>query len=458
MSTAPKSLADRIAEAAPLSEGGNAERFVAQHGEDWRFDCAACAWLHWDGKCWATDQRGDVREAARETLSRMLDSARRLPDGDERKQLFKHALKSDGARPIGGMLELAKPKLAVLAHELDSDPFALNVANGIVDLRDGSLRPHSRDALCTKLAPVEYRPDARSEVWERLLADALGDAETVAFLQRAIGYSATADTREEKCFAVLGPGATGKSTVIEAIKNALGDYSKTSDFEAFVARQDVGSPRPDIARLAGSRFVSSIEVEDGRRLASAIVKSVTGGDTVTARFLYGREFEFRPALKLWMVANYAPKVRHDDDGTWRRMLRIPFERVVPVEQRDPTLKARLREPEHLRAVLAWVVAGAVDWKANGLRVPERVQAATEDYRADMDPLRNFFEDCALLDPMLWTASGTLRAAFDRWCSETGAQTIKSGKTFAQLLRGHGLTEGKRGDIRGWVGIAIAERE
>lgn len=454
MSAAPKSLAERIAEAAPLSEGGNAERFVAQHGENWRFDCSACAWLHWNGPRWATDQRGEVRDAARETVSRMLDDARRMPDGDERKQLIRHALKSDGSRAIAGMLELAKPKLSVLAHELDADPFALNVANGIVDLRDGALRPHSRDALCTKLAPVEYRPDARSELWERLLVDALGDAETVAFFLRAIGYSATGDTREEKVFAMLGPAATGKSTVIEAVKNALGDYSRTADFETFCARLDVGSPRQDIARLAGSRFVPSIEVEDGRRLASGLVKNLSGGDSVTARFLYGREFEFRPTFKLWLIANDAPKVRHEDDGLWRRLVRIPFERVVPVEQRDPTLKARLREPEHLRAVLAWIVAGAVDWFANGLRVPARVQAATEGYRADMDPLRNFFEDCALLGSEFRTASGLLRAAFDKWCADTGTQPIRSGKTFAQLLRGHGLREDKRGGQRGWTGIGL----
>jgi putative DNA primase/helicase len=451
----PRSLASRIADAAPLTEGGNSERFVAQHGEQWRFNCDAGAWLRWDGRRWAPDLRGEVRAAARETVSRLLDEARHMPDGDERRQLIRHALKSDTARAVTGMLDLAKPSLTVVTNELDSDPFALNVANGTVDLRDGSLRPHTRELFCTKLAPVEYDPAARSDLWESLLTDALGDAETIGFFQRAVGYTATADTREEKLFAVLGPAASGKSTIIEGIKTALGDYARTSNFETFCARTDVGSPRQDIARLAGARFVSSIEVEDGRRLASGLVKTLTGNDTIAARFLYSKEFEFRATFKLWLVANDAPRVRHEDEGLWRRIVRIPFERVLLPARRDPTLKARLREPEHLRAILAWVVAGAVAWHAHGLQVPTRIEAATESYRADMSPVKSFFEDCALLDAVMWTSALALRERYDQWCLENGWQPVRSGKVFAALLRSHGLKESKRCGVRGWCGVALA---
>ena len=205
--------------------------------------------------------------------------------GDEvqRKALGEHARKSESESRIKAAIELAKsePGVPVLPDQLDVDPWLLNATNGTVDLRSGKLRPHCREDLITKLAPVAYIPDATLTQWDDFLADTTNaDTDLIGFLQRAVGYSLTGDCREEVLFFVHGPAAAGKSTFIEVIKAALGDYTRTADFESFLQRRDVGATRNDIARLAGARFVASIEVDEGKRLAEGLIKNLTGNDTV----------------------------------------------------------------------------------------------------------------------------------------------------------------------------------
>jgi putative DNA primase/helicase len=224
------------------------------------------------------------------------------------------------------------------------DPWLLNCLNGTLDLRTGELRPHSREDLITLRAEVTYEPGARSPVLEEYLAwVCVGKPGLYEFLQMVAGYSLTGDTREEKLFFLYGPAASGKSTFVEAMKAMLGDYAKVSDFEAFIKKAASGGPKNEIARLDGARFVPSVEVDDGKALAAALIKQLTGGDTVTARFLYQEGKEFKPALKLFLVANNAPAIDPEDDGMWRRILRIPFDRVVPEDQRDPNIKALLTD-------------------------------------------------------------------------------------------------------------------
>ncbi len=192
------------------------------------------------------------------------------------------------------------------------------------------MRPHRREDLITKVCPTRYEPGARSDLLDRFLDEATGgNRELRDFLQRAVGYSLTGDVSEEVLFFVHGPGRSGKSTFMEALKATLGDYAKSADFESFVQRRDAGAVRNDIAELAGRRFVVSIEVDEGKKLAEGLVKLITGGDTVRARFLYQEAFDFVPQFKLWLAANHAPKVKHDDSAMWRRILRIPFENIVP---------------------------------------------------------------------------------------------------------------------------------
>ncbi len=282
-----------------------------------------------------------------------------------------------------------------------------------------------------------------------------GDAEHVAFLARVLGYCLTGDTGEEKLFVILGPGATGKSTLIEAFKRALGDYALTADFETFISAK--GGIRNDVARLAGARFVSSIEVEKGRRLAEGLVKSITGGDDVTARFLYREAFTFRPAFKLALVANDAPRADDNDTGLWRRIVKVPFEHVVPKEKRDPRVKADLCDAAISGpAILAWALAGCIEWQKTGLAIPASIERATEDYRASQDPLRDFFDEALVFDVGAKAARAALSRRYESWCKANAVRHPVAPKAFAERLRARGAIDGKSNGSRVWNGVGLVE--
>ena len=445
----------------PLTDLGNAERFVAQHADMARYCHSAGAWYIWDKRRWERDATAEVMRMAHKTVRDMAKEAKRLHIPERREALYKWRKTSESNGRLNAMLAQACSVLPVpvTLGELDADPWLLNVQNGIVDLRTGRLMPHDPAKLLTKLAPVNYDPAARSDLWERFLRESTGgDDDLIAFIQRAVGYTLTGDTREEKLFFVHGPTNSGKSTFLEALKSCLGEYSMTADFETFLARSFVGGPRPDIARLAGARFVVSIEVDEGKKLAEGLVKQITGGDTISARFLYREEFEFRPQFKLWLAANHAPEVKHDDDAMWRRILKLPFELTVPKEKRDPKLKATLADPAQSgAAILAWAVQGCLEWQRQGLAVPFRVELATEEYRRKQDPLAGFVASYCVLGDELWAPAGALRRIYEQWSKEAGTQLL-NGSAWSGALETHGCTSERRRVLgklaRGWKGIGL----
>jgi len=453
---------DAIAdEAAPqffkCTDSGNAERFAAAHRGRVLHCAAQRAWMIWDGARFARDERGAVQALAKNVVRGISAEASRIQDDEVRKAVVAWAHKSESRSKREALIALAECEqgLAVVPGELDADPMLLNAPNGTIDLRTGALRPHQRADRLTKCTAAPFVAGTRSELLERVLLEAMGgDAELVAFFQRAAGYSCTGRTDEEKLFMPTGPAATGKSTLINAVQRVLGDYARTADFEAFLAQKNGGGPRNDIARLAGARFVCSIEVDKGKRLAQGLVKTVTGGDTVTARFLYAEAFEFRPEFKLWLVANDAPRVQHDDSGLWRRILRIPFEHVVPAAQRDPSVKAQLIDPAVSGpALLAWLVEGCLAWQRDGLRVPKRVLEATEQYRESQDAIGAFVRECCSL---LWGATVSrkaLRTAFEDWSGPKCASAADFNEAVRKL---EGVGEKTVKGVRFWTGIALAE--
>jgi putative DNA primase/helicase len=365
-----------------LTENGLAERLVSQHGADLRFCHKTAAWYVWSGRHWAEDDTAEVERRAKATIRELYESAASERDPERRQAIAKFAVRSDGDVTIRRVLSraAAEPAIPIRMSDFDKDPWLLNVGNGVLNLRTRELRPHDRSLMLRGLTGVEYQPGARSETFERFLAEVTGDRNKAEFLQKAFGYSATGLTIEEKLFMPIGPGGTGKSSLLEAVKAALGSYAWTADFGSFIHRP-AGGVRNDIAELTGRRYVLSVEVDEGVRLAEGLVKHLTGGDTIRARHLYQAGFEFLPQFKLWLCANHAPRVRDDDSAMWRRILRIPFDGVIPEDRRDPSLKLRLKDPgECGRAILAWIVEGAIRWAEEGLIVPACIREATETYR------------------------------------------------------------------------------
>jgi putative DNA primase/helicase len=450
-------VAERVAHDFRLTDLGNAERLVHEHGHDLRF-APGLGWFAWDGRRWKRDRDGEVTRRAKRMVRSMYALAGKTEDPDERKRLANWAQQSETKSRLRAAVELAETELAVIVDpdQLDADPWLFNAANGTIDLKTGELREHRRNDLLTRISPVVYDPEARSDLWEAALERATRGKDGLAgFLQRAVGYSATGHTREDKLFFAHGPTATGKSSLLEAIKGAFGEYATTADFETFLKRHGDAGIRNDIARLAGARFVISIEVDEGKALAEGLVKMLTGGDTVAARFLYHETFEFLPVFKLWLAANTRPKASADDGALWRRILLVPFTEVIPEAERDERIRITLRtSPEVQTAILAWAVQGCVEWQQSGLKPPPCVLDYTNEYRAENDPLRDWLADCCELSSDDWTSAADLRKSYEAWCEANGLKPLHPNKVAASLTT-KGCKSEKRSHERGWNGLRVA---
>ena len=335
----------------------------------------------WTGTHWQRDTSGEVMRLAKEMVKKL---ARRVEDLDDEKQiaaLIAHIISSLSQSRLKAMIENAQsePGIAVQPTALDSNPWLLNCTNGTLDLHTGDLNPHRQDDMLTKCLPIAYDPDARCPQWVTFLEQAMqGNAELVVFLQRALGYSLTGSTREQCFFLLHGVTKTGKSTFLHIAKALLGPYGTQAEMSTFL-HKDRETVRNDLADLAGMRLVCAIESDEGKRLAEALIKQLTGGtDMIKARFLFEEYFEYRPQFKVFLATNHKPKVNPADDALWERVKLIPFEVQIPPDQRDKKLEAKLRD--ELPGILAWAVRGCLAWqKDDSLREPEAVVHATQQY-------------------------------------------------------------------------------
>lgn len=438
-----------------LTDAGNAERFVAHVGSRFAYVHTWATWLHYDGTRWQRDGSGEAVRAALATLRSMAAEAEKVPDEDHRSELLKHALDSESSARLSAMLTLGQSMLPVSTDALDQSVDLLNVANGTLDLRTGDLLPHSRDHWLTRLSPVAYDPDAACPRWEAFLDRVMGGNERlIGFLRRAVGYSLTGHTNEQVLLLLYGVGANGKSTFLETMRALLADYSAITDFTTFLKRDSEGA-RNDLARLVGTRFVSAVEAEAGKPLAEALVKQLTGGDTITARFLFKEFFDFKPQFKIWLAANHKPGVRGSDHGIWRRIRLVPFTVTIPEPERDPRLTQKLAE--ELPGILAWAVRGCLEWREHGLGVPEEVRAATASYRDEMDLFGGFLEDGCVTEDGAWITAKDLYAAYQRWCEANGEKP-RSQKALSMGLRERGFENFRTKKARCWRGIRLRRED
>jgi len=448
------------------SDAGNAEAFAFLFQDLFRFVAEGRSggglvgrWHCWDEKRWREDKRGAAERAMLDTVRERLRWAAELVgvDRDEAALEAKWATSSQSARRIRDALTVAASmrKLVASPDRLDSDPWALNVSNGTVDLRTGLLPPHDPADLITRLAPVRYDAQSDCPRWEAFLSEVFGDdAEVIAFVQRAVGYSLTGDTREQVLFFLHGTGCNGKSTFLTVLKRLLGDYQRNADFASFTFRREQqASVRDDLAILAGTRLVTASEPTAGTRFSEGLVKQLTGGDSVTARHLYGRHFDFTPQFKLWLAANHRPTVRDTSPAFWRRVHLIPFT-VSFLGREDPKLSEALTE--ELPGILQWALLGCLEWQRYGLRPPDAVRAATATYRAEEDTIGSFLGDCTESDSEATCLSARLYEAYCQWAEQNGERPAGR-RIFGEALNEHGIERGRvAGGLTSYRGIRLCE--
>lgn len=430
-----------------LTEYGNAERLIAQHGQNLRYCRKWRSWLIWDGRRWAIDERHELMRLAKATVRNIYAEAAAAEDSDRRAAIAKFAAASEKAASIAAMIKLAEsePGVSITPDELDRDPNLLCCLTGVIDLRTGKLRSHRREDLISKLAPANYSPGGRADrpVFERFLARVLPDAETRGFVQRAMGYSVTGDTGEEVLFMPYGSGRNGKGKLMEAVQRTLGDYATTTRPETFIRKPGVSIPN-DVAALAGARLVCSSEVEEGVRLDVQLVKSMTGGDRMQARFLHAEYFTFKPFFKIWFAVNHRPVIRDTTVSIWERVKVIPFNVFIPEEERDKSLETKLAA--EVDGILHWLIEGCLEWRRTGLREPDAVRLAVSDYREEMDVLASFFAERCVLGADRRSEISAVYAAYLKWCQNNGETALKEtpfGKKVAERGIGKARTKSKR---------------
>ena len=305
------------------------------------------------------------------------------------------------------------------------------MGNGLLDLESARLYPHNQDFQCTNLPEATYDESAKCPRWFEFLGEVFRDAELIEFVQRSVGYSISGFTNEQVLFFLCGAGANGKSIFLNVLLELIGSYGKTTGADTIM--RHTAAHHDDLARLHKARVVAVAEIEEGSRLREARVKDLTGQDVVSARFLYRESFEFEPRFKLWLRGNHKPTVQGSEEGIWRRIAIITFDRVIPVEQRDPNLGEKLSA--EMPGILRWAVEGFAAWKAGGLKAPPIVTAAVRDYREESDETQSFLDECCDVGQGDYQArSSALANSYTYWASQGGHEKLSNKALTARLQR------------------------
>lgn len=411
-----------------LSELGNAERLVYHHGKNIKY-CNELEWLIWNGKRWEQDVTKKIETLAAQTFRKLYESESEAERGWAKK-CEKRSIR------MNSILD-ARPMVAVKKSEFDSHKFLFNCGNGVIDLKTGELLPHDRKYMLTKISNIDYDLNAECPNWIRFMESIFKDQdgetnyEIIDFLQKAIGYTLTGDTSEQVMFFLYGTGRNGKSTFINTIQNLLGDYGRQTNSDTFIKKKNDNAVNNDIARLDGARFVSAVESEEGQQLSESLVKQVTGGEKISARFLRQEFFEFVPEFKVFFTTNHMPIVRNNDNGIWRRIRLIPFTVTIPKDQVDKDLPKKLEK--EMPGILNWAVKGCLKWQKEGLGEPAAVMKATDEYREDMDILGPYINENCIINPMAKVESRVLYDDYKKWCYQNDELELKNRSFYRQLV-------------------------
>lgn len=406
-----------------FDDTGNADRFVSKFENTVRYSYVDKGWYFYNGKKWEFDLVGHVKSLTEEVIQDMRKELAYCETEEEEKAFFKHLRYTRNNRGKTNMLKESEHRLPILPDEFDKRKDVFNCMNGVINLRNGELMEHSYDQFLSKMSYVEYTDNIDCPKWMEFLNQIFDhDTELIHYIQKAVGYSMTGSTKEQCVFFCYGNGRNGKSTFLDIISAIMGDYATNIQPETIMVQNRQSGANSDIARLKGARFVTTVEPNQGARLNEGLLKQLTGGDTVTARHLYGREFEFEAEFKLWMATNHKPIIRGRDLGIWRRMHLIPFTVEIPENKVDKNLKYKLKK--ELTGILNWAVEGAIKWQKEGLKMPKAVLEAVKEYKSEMDVVTAFLEECTVMGPGEVKAS-ELYKIYAKWADENNEYKMSS---------------------------------
>ena len=414
---------------------GNADRFIDRYGHLYKHSYITNKFYIYDGQKWKVDDRGAIRKLIDEMIESIKNEkvlhSEDVTEEEAREAFQKYYKKTRGTQSKKNIINELMHRKTVTPDEFDKDDMLLNVANGYIDLTSRELYKHDINRMFSQIANTDYSEKMQPAVWLDFLNDIFaGDKAVIRYIQKALGYSLTGSTREQVMFILFGKGRNGKSIFVETIAEILGDYSNNMQAKSLMVKKN-DNVNTDIARLSKARFVTSSEPNEGFRFDEGLIKQITGGDKVTARFLYAEEFEYTPKFKIWVSTNHKPIIRGTDDGIWRRLVLIPFDVQIPEEKVDKDLKYKLlREAP---AILNWMAEGAYMWMREGLELPGKLKASSKAYRTEMDVIEQFIEDeCKRVDDGRVKAN-ELYSVYKNWANENNAYKM-SNKDFGQKMK------------------------
>lgn len=426
-----------ILRAKRLTNVGDAECLAAMHGSRLRYCHTRKEWFCWDDQRWKEDETGHAWRLMLDTVRARQAQIANVPDDDAKKRYAQWTVNGESARRLKDALDSASKlrELATTIDLYDKDTMLANAGGVTLDLRKCVARPNVQGDYITRRLGTDYDAGAKCPRWLQFLNEVFhSDQELIAYIQRAVGYSLTGDTREQKLFLCYGGGANGKSVFLTTIGNLLGEYATARTFATFDAdeRNRVGD---DLAGLKGARFVSVIETNEDRRLNEARVKSLTGQDEITCRFLFGAYFSFRPTFKLWLAMNHKPTIHGVDRGIWRRIQLIPFTQSFEGNRQDKTLEDKLRA--ELPGILNWALDGLREWHRLGLEPPKTITEATEEYRHESDLVGQWLEACTVNGAQMEMKAGEGYKSYKAWCEEQGIKPLHQ-PLWSRRLVEHGV--------------------
>lgn len=410
-----------------FDDTGNAQRLNDLFGDKIRFNYVDKKWMLYDKNKWIYDIVGYIWKLIDKTVEKIQDEAELYNEDEEMEKCFhKHVKRSRSNSAKKALEKEVQHYVPITYNEFDRDKMALNTPNGIIDLRTFKIRDNNPDEYFTKSTNVSYVKNAECPLWEKFLNDIFDyDKELIRYIQKMAGYCLTGSTAEQCIFFLYGTGCNGKSTFIDILREILGDYASNIQPETIMIKSSNSSANSDIARLKGARLVTSVEPNEGVRLNEGLLKQLTGDDIVTARKLYGEEFEFRPEFKLLMATNHKPIIRGTDTGIWRRIHMIPFTVQIPDNKKDRRLKEKLLG--EVSGIFRWALNGLALYQKEGLEMPTKVKKAVSEYKAEMDVISSFLGECTIQKPGSVVKASALYSVYQNWCDTNNEYKMSNTK-------------------------------